>query len=316
MVLPYAAYLRVYEPVTAFPEPARTLWTVYADSRRRPRRIHALGVEHRDAALRMTGSPPEVVPERESRDAYVRRLEDMIYVCPWETRLRSWLAFERFRNEHAAGVAAAFVPPPLSERVMSDFEQWKRAGRSLQPHILTSTWHVPLDWFVPFARTERSLMLGTPETGYRKADDTSGEHAPEEHGPEEHGGNGPATAAPVRTLLYVTSMGEARRRVSAALPVVRENLGDGTGDVYLLSAGRLETLARWLGGFDPRALVELDYGGLVHLLDDRTLRADESVAEMAVALTGMERGEAELTVAMYKRLLARWRPVRALETAN
>ncbi|WP_347813247.1 hypothetical protein [Actinomadura sp. GC306] len=292
--------------MTAFPEPARTLWTAYADSRRRPRRIHALGVEHREAALRMTGSPPEVVPERESRDAYVRRLEDMIYVCPWETRLRSWLAFERFRHEHAAGVAAAFVPPPLSERVTSDFEQWKRAGRSLQPHILTSTWHVPLDWFVPFARNERCLMLGTPGTGYRENDATA----------EEQGGHGPATAAPARTLIYVTSMGEARRRIAAALPVVRENLGDGAGEVYLLSAGRLETLARWLGGFDPRALVELDYGGLVHLLDDRTLSADESVAEMAVALTGMERGEAALTVAMYKRLLARWRPVRARETAN
>lgn len=306
MVLPYAAYLRIYEPVTAFPEPARTLWTVYAESRRRPRRIHALGVEHREAALRLTGAPPEVVPERESRDAYVRRLDDMIYVCPWGTRLRSWLAFERFRNEHAAGVAAAFVPPPVAERVMSDFERWKHAGRPLRPHILTSTWHIPLDWFVPFARGERCLMLGTPGTGYRKSADA----------PEELAGHGPATAAPARTLSYVTSMGEARRRVAAALPVVRENLGDGTQEVYLLSAGRLETLARWLGEFHPHALVELDYGGLVHLLDDRTLRADESVAEMTVALTGMERGEVELTVAMYKRLLARWRPVRALEAAN
>lgn len=306
MVLPYAAYLRVYEPVTAFPEPARTLWTVYADSRRRPRRIHALGVELREAVLRLTGSPPEVVPERESRDAYVRRLEDMIYVCPWGTRLRSWLAFERFREEHAAGVAAAFVPPPLSERVRGDFEQWKNAGRSLRPHILTSTWHVPLDWFVPFARGERCLMLGTPGTGYRLADDTA----------EDVAGHGPATAAPARTLIYVTSMEEARRRVAAALPVVRENLGEGAQDVYLLSAGRLETLGRWLGGFHARALVELDYGGLVHLLDDAALRTDESVAEMTVALTGMERGEVELTVAMYKRLLARWRPVRALEAAN
>jgi hypothetical protein len=256
--------------------------------------------------LRLTGSPPEVVPERESRDAYVRRLDDMVYICPWGTRLRSWLAFERFRGEHAAGVAAAFVPPPVAERAMSEFDQWKRAERPLRPHILTSTRHVPLDWFVPFARGERCLMLGTPGTGYRKSDDVS----------EEPAGHGSATAAPARTLLYVTSMGEARRRVEAALPVVRENLGDGTEEVYLLSAGRLETLARWLGGFHPRALVELDYGGLVHLLDDRALRADESVAEMTVALTGMERGEVELTVAMYKRLLARWRPVRALEAAN
>nr|WP_141587000.1 hypothetical protein [Actinomadura sp. WMMA1423] len=312
-MLPYAAYLRVYEPVTAFPEPARTLWTVYADSRRRPRRIHALGVEHQEAVLRLTGSPPDVVPDRDSRDAYVRRLEDMVYVCPWETRLRSWLAFERFRDEHAAGVAAAFVPPPLSERVRDDFERWKKGGRSLRPHILTSTWHVPLDWFVPFARDERCLMLGTPGTGYRQTDDAAAVHQP---AAEDLAAPGPATAAPARTLIYVTTMGEARRRVAAALPVVRENLGDGTDEIYLLSAGRLETLGRWLGEFHPRALVELDYGGLVHLLDDTTLRMDESVAEMTVALTGMERGEVELTVAMYKRLLARWRPVRALEAAN
>ncbi|MBO2456122.1 hypothetical protein [Actinomadura violacea] len=309
-MFPYAAYLRVYEPVTAFPEPARTLWTAYADSRRRPRRIHALGAEHRGAARRVVGAPPEVAPDRESRDAYVRRVDDAIYVCPWETRLRSWLAFERFRGEHAAALAAAFVPPPLAERVARDFERWKQAGRPLRPHILTSTWHVPLDWFVPFARRERCLMLGAPGTGYGAP-----EGAPDDAS-QEHAGHGPATAAPARTLIYVTSMGEARRRVAAALPVVREHLGDGSGEVFLLSAGRLDTLGRWLGEFHPRALVELDYGGLVHLLDDRALESDESVAEMAVALTGMERGEAELTVAMYKRLLARWRPVRALESAN
>ncbi|MFV2172698.1 hypothetical protein ACFHW2_19600 [Actinomadura sp. LOL_016] len=287
--------------MTAFQEPARTLWTAYAESRRRPRRIHALGVEHRDAAHRLAAAPLEVVPDRESRDAYVRRLDDTIYVCPWETRLRSWIAFERFRDEQPAGVAAAFVPPPQAERVAQAFERWKRAGRPLRPHILTSTWHVPLDWLVPFVRTERSLTLGGPGP-----DDAECDRAAQ----------GAATAAPPRTLLYVTTMGEARRRVDTALPIVRENLGDGSGDVYLLSAGRLETLSRWLGEFHPRALVELDYGGLVHLLDDEALRADESVAEMSVALTGMQRGEVELTVAMYKRLLARWRPVRALESAN
>ncbi len=62
----------------------------------------------------------------------MRRLDDMIYICPWATRLRSWLAFERFRNEHAAGVAAAFVPPPVAERAMSDFEQWKNTVRPLR----------------------------------------------------------------------------------------------------------------------------------------------------------------------------------------
>ncbi|MEU5876142.1 hypothetical protein [Spirillospora sp. NPDC047279] len=305
-MLPYAAYLRVYEPVTAFPEPARTLWTAYADSRRRPRRIHALGAEQREATRRLAESPPRPVPEHESRDAYVRRSADMIYVCPWETRLRSWLAFDRFQATLPAGVADAFMPASVADRVEDDFGRWKATGRTLRPHILSSTWHVPLAWFVAFGPAERCLLLGRPATAERKSTPCIGENP----------GRVPATAAVTRTLIYVTAMAEARRRVAAALRVVRDNLGEGTGETTVLSAGRVESLGLWLGEFHPRALVELDYGGLVHLLDDRTLRADESVKEVGVALAAMERGEAELAVAMYKRLLARWRPVRALESAN
>ncbi|KAB2348374.1 hypothetical protein F8566_16420 [Actinomadura rudentiformis] len=305
-MLPYAAYLRVYEPVTAFPEPERTLWTAYADSRRRPRRIHALGAEHREAALRLAAFPPEPVPGRESRNAYVRRSADTIYVCPWETRLRSWLAFDRFRATLPAGVSEAFVPSEVADQVEQEFERWKATGRSLQPHILSSTWHVPLAWFVAFGQTERCLLLGEPAGDERKSTTCFGENP----------GRGPATAAVTRTLIYVTAMAEARRRVTAALRIVRDTLGEGTGETTVLAAGQVDALGRWLGGFHPGALVELDYGGLVHLLDDRTLRADESVAEVGVALEAMERGEAELAVAMYKRLLARWRPVRALESAN
>ncbi|WP_433331856.1 hypothetical protein [Spirillospora sp. CA-294931] len=277
--------------MTAFPEPARTLWTAYAESRRRPRRIHALAVEHRQATNRLAVFPPEPAPELESRDAYVRRSDEMLYVCPWETRLRSWLALERFRAEAQPRLAQACVPPSTAREAELDFERWKSTGRPLRPHIESSRWHVPLAWFVPFARDERCLMLGSPKprTG------------------------GATTASGTRTLIYVTSMTQARRRIAAALPIVRANLGEHTQG---LGAGRLETLGQWLADFHPHALVELDYGGLVHLLDDSALRADESVAEMSVAIEAMERGEVALTVAMYKRLLARWRPVRALEAAN
>ncbi len=62
--------------------------------------------------------------------------------------------------------------------------------------------------------------------------------------------------------------------------------------------------------------MELDYGGLVHLLDDAALRADQSVAEVAAAITGLETGELELAVAMYQRLRSRWRALQAAETAS
>lgn len=289
-MLPYAAYLRVYEPLNAFPEPEKSIWAAYAVSDKRPKRVGALDVEHTRALRRLIAVPPIIAPLRESRDAYVRRAEDVTYVCPWETRLRSWLAFDRFRAGMSDQLAEMFVPPRVAEQANFAFEGWKRQAGTLTPHILSSTWQVPLAWFVPFVAAERWMVLG---------------------GHDESAGGGPTTAAPVRTLIYVTPMAQARRRVARARAVVRRYAGDSGFDL-----GEVESVGRWLEEFHPHSLVELDYGGLVHLLDDDALRADESVAEVAAAITGMETGQAELAVAMHKRVIARWRVVRALESAN
>ncbi len=291
VVLPYAAYLRVYEPLTAFPEPDRSIWAAYAVSEKRPRRVGALDVEHTRALWRLIAVPPIVAPTRESRDAYVRRAEDVTYICPWETRLRSWLAFDRFREGMSEKLSEMFVPQRVAEQADGAFAGWKHSAGSLSPHILSSTWQVPLAWFVPFVAKERWLVLG----GQNEI---------------ESGGGGPMTAVPTRTLIYVTPMAQARRRVARALNVVRRHVGEG------FELSEVESVGRWLEEFHPHSLVELDYGGLVHILDDAALRADESVAEVAAAVTGMETGQAELALAMYKRVVARWRVVRALEAAN
>jgi hypothetical protein len=296
-VLPYAAYLRVYEPLTAFPEPERSAWARYAESADRPRRATALDAEHAESLRRLAAAPPVLVPPEESQDAYLRSVGGMVYVSPWQTRLRSWVAFTRLRETVPAEVLAAFAPGAVADRVGRDFERWKGAGGTVQAHILSSTWHVPLAWFVPFVPAERSLVLNSQQQQQQEA-----------------GGGGPATATPTRTLVYVTSMPEARRRVARASRVaatidrIQPDEDPGWADV--------ETVGRWLTGFHPDALVELDYGGLVHLFDDQALRADESVAEVAVALAGMEQGKTVLTLAMHQRVLARWRSVRALESAN
>ena len=304
-MFPYAAYLRVYEPVTTFPEPSRTLWTAYADSRRRPRRIHALGAEHLQAKYRLVASPPVVVPEHESGDAYVRRSHNMIYICPWETRLRSWLALTRFKEETPSRVSASYVAPSELRRVEERFERWKMTGRSLRPHILSSNWHVPPAWFVPFAAQERCLLLG--ESRMRVPEAPKG--APTLGEPT---GRNRALAAGMRTLIYVTAMVDARARVDAAMPIIDAHQDRAFG----LDAGQVGTLREWLASFHPRALVELDYGGLVHLMDDQALNADQSVAEVGVALAAMARREHELSLAMIRRLHSRWRPIKALASAN
>ncbi|HEU5156693.1 MAG TPA: hypothetical protein VFU43_06815 [Streptosporangiaceae bacterium] len=329
-MLPYAAYLRVYEPLSAFPEPDRSAWARYADSPDRPRRIAALAAEHDAAIHRLVARPQVVAPADESTDAYVRRTTDMTFVCPWQTRLRSWTAFSSFRATLPRVVADSFAPRSEAERVEADFERWKRRGDTLRSYILSNTWHVPFAWFIPFSADERCLALGPSAGPERDARSGGRSHGRSTTGSTEESGIGSAsgscagstawpgtagpqaTAIPARTLLYVTSMIQARRRVGAAVGALRGAAGEpGTG----LGVGDAEALGRWLEGFHPGALVELDYGGLVHLIDDEALRADESVAEAAAMLDGMMR-DPVVARAMYERLRSRWRSVQALANAN
>jgi hypothetical protein len=78
----------------------------------------------------------------------------------------------------------------------------------------------------------------------------------------------------------------------------------------------LAEVGRWLAEFHPYSLVELDYGGLVHVLSDEALRGDQSVAEIAAAIDAAARGDGELAVAMYKRARSRWRAFADFEKAN
>ncbi|GLW25419.1 MULTISPECIES: hypothetical protein [Microbispora] len=288
-MLPYAAYLRVYEPLTAFTPQDRARWARYAGSRDRPRRAGALEVEHGEAVRRLLSVPPLPAPERESPNAYLRRVEETLYVCPWQSRLRSWLAFASFRGSTPVRLASRFVPQAIAEQTADDFDRFKRGEESLRTYIRTSTWHVPTAWFVPFDSAERWLVLGSEQPAEPVSQ---------------------TTAAPPRNMLYVTSMAQARRRVARALVVIRRHVGQ------VAALTEVEDIGRWLEEFHPHSLVELDYGGLVHLMDDRTLQGDQSVAEVAAALAGLDTGQEELAFAMYQRVIVRWRSIRALESAN
>jgi hypothetical protein len=296
-VLPYTAYLRVYEPLSAFSGPDAQRWTAYAASSGRPRRAGALAAEHADAVRRLISVPPVMVPERESGDAYVRWVEGAAYICPWQTRLRSWLGLSRLRatdpqlwsaTRHAAAVDAA----------AAGFARRPGQAATLRIHIQARTWLVPPAWFFPFASDERWLVLGAAS---------------------DPGDGGRATATPTRTLVYATAMAQARVRVRRALDAFRlagapeAVLADDAVPRVVSELGQIEC---WLEEFHPDALVELDYGGLVHLLDDAALRADQSVAEVSAAIGALTSGELEMATAMYWRVTGRWRALAALEYAS
>jgi hypothetical protein len=309
IMLPCAAYLRVYEPLSAFGSAERARWEDYAASADRPRRADALEAEHDEALRRAIALPPIVAPARESEHAYVRWADGTTYVCPWQTRLRSWLALKTLRATAAPPLAEAFAPGPAA-RAAEDFARWEGEEVVSRVYIQSSTWSVPPCWFVPFAPAERWLVLGAPA---------------------EREGSRPATASATRTLVYATTMAQARRRMARAMATVRRVPGtsqvpgkrgdsahhDAPTRADLVRASvALEEIGRWLEEFHPHSLVELDYGGLVQLLDDDALRADQSVAEVSAAVSAMASRQFELAAAMHQRLRARWRQVEAIEIGS
>ena len=313
-VRPYAAYLRVYEPLSSFSDAERRYWTEYAASAQRPRRAAALKAEQAEALSRLIATPPIAAPQRESGHAYVRWADGVTYICPWQTRLRSWLELARMRSTARPLLATAFAAGQADE-ALREFACWQGQASSLRVFIQSCTWAVPPGWFVPFAPEERWLVLG----GANAADSLA-----------------PATAAATRTLIYATAMSQARRRIARALNALRRTTGDaltsppgapGGRDDASESSGpdglgpwqatvEIAQIGRWLEEFHPHSVVELDYGGLVHLLDDDSLRADQSVAEVSAALSASREGQQDLAGVLYQRLRSRWQGLESLEVAN
>jgi hypothetical protein len=297
-VMTYAAYLRVYEPVSAFPEPDRSRWAAYAASSARPARRDSTTAEHVEALHRAIAVPQIVVPDRESEHAYVRRADGVIYVCPWQTRLRCLLSYRRVRSAPGSPLASTF--PACDEdqatAALARLDEERRPGAPARLHILARTWTVPLAWFVPFAANERWLALGLGEERASAARTTSA----------------------ARALVYTAPMSRARKRVARGMAALRGVPSGYEDDAWepLRAEAELADVGRWLAEFHPYSLVELDYGGLVHVLSDEALCGDQSVAEIGAAIDGVAKGECALAVAMYKRAHSRWRALARFEMAN
>lgn len=317
-VLLYTSYLRVYEPLSAFPPAEGRRWAAYAASAARPRRASALAAEHADSVRRMLALPPIAAPREESPDAYVRWVDGVTFVCPWQTRLRCWLALARLK-ESAPALASAAFPLAGAEAAARQFSRLRPGDWPLRVHIQASTWSIPVEWFVPFAPGERWLVLRA--TGEPSRDGEEGEAGASLIADSDPLDGARATAAPTRTLIYSTTMAHARGRVTRALAAIRRakdapgrrTVGQGEPATML---ARLEPVGRWLGEFHPQALVELDYGGLVNLLSDHELRADQSVAEVCAAVRALGMNEHRLATAMHKRVTRRWDGLESLACAS
>jgi len=253
-VMPYAAFLRIYEPLEALPEEERGRWQAYVDAGRAPEPAAGAHAEHVAGLKALVTIPPQVVPD-EGEHAFVRLVDGRRFVCPLRTRLRSWEALEEFRDGLPEELADAFLPRGLADIAELAHARFQAGNPEVRSAIRTCTWQVPVPWFVLFEQGERRLRL---------------------------------------------QAGEGRRRTLEDGPAV-----DG-----------VEDLGRWLEEFHPHSMVELDYAGLVGLVDDATLAADESVAEVAASLARLADGDGRGALSLYERVQQRWSALAAIETSN
>ncbi|HEY0449003.1 hypothetical protein [Actinophytocola sp.] len=296
MPRPFVAYLRVYEPLSAFDEAVAGRLREALDTNHLD---HAtVGERERDMWLRSQLSvPPTLLPgELANGEPSPRALRDVLVldpaevpidqatvgpgplVCPLDVRARSAAALVGFlTSSHPALRAVALTASTDSVRekaaaVLSDLP-----GGAV--HIVSTTWTVPLPWFTLVDPQHRHIVVATRED-------------------------------PRRQVCWRVAMADARRRVAKAHSLAERVLGD-QGPTKVL-----EDTGRWLEHFHPHSAVELDYGGLVQLLDDEELVEDTSAADVNAIVEALEREDVEEIAARFESLRDFWSDLAVRERFN
>ncbi len=161
----------------------------------------------------------------------------------------------------------------------------REKGEALEnkvPHIVTETWMIPPRWFSIFDPEERL-----------------------------RGHNDGVAFTIARTELEL-----AKKRCINAHMAVRKAFGPGPVEEEIIQ------LLNWLNVFDPKSIVELDYGGLAIYLDkalreaeEDGINADSSIEDVHHSIAGLAAGDGVMAGEGYERLVTRWRRVSALEQA-
>ncbi|HVV13946.1 hypothetical protein [Amycolatopsis sp.] len=297
MVRPFVAYLRVYEPLSAFGEPP---------SDQLKKAVEAAALTRASAGEReqhmwlksQAAAPVRLLPAElaDGRAAPSTNTDVLVLdpaevpgrtgpgplVCPLELRARAAAALVSFLGDASPALKATVLEAGgvTAETVRSRTSAALSSLNKAAVHVLSTTWTVPLPWFALVDPDQRRLTLGTG------LDD------------------------PERELSWRISMSDALSRAAEARELVESTLGD-SGPSRILA----ET-ERWLGNFDPRSAVELDYGGLVQLIADPILESDTSAEEVHSILAALRSGEIEQLAELFNDLREYWSELAAREHFN
>lgn len=276
MAVAYSSYLRIFAPLSAFPEPARRRWEQYVEEREIPTRSEAELIERSSLLGMVAHGPADLTRLPSDEHAFVHWRDGSPLICPWDLSTRA------LRAVHDSGSVFEF---PLDEWYLPTSvtrgAEWAliRRGESAEQanlQIRQQPWYVPAQWFVLFSPVERIL----------DADD---------YGPR---------------LRYQTSMRQARRRVSSALRVLRGTLDEHPAVEDLVGIGR------WLAKFDGNSMIELDYGGLARIIGLETLDLDDSARDLQQLLGFVREGDLDAASEQFELTIDRWGELRQVPRCN
>jgi len=291
---PFVAYLRVYEPLVAFePRPRARVERALAEGALPPSQA---GMLEREVWLRtQLAAPPRMLPGDRADGSstegplYVLSIDPSEVagaapgagplVCPLDLRTRAAAALVGFlatASPSLVRIALPAGPRAAVDAVRSRAETVTGELGASAVHVVSSTWTVPLPWFTLVDPGTKVLdALPRPD--------------------------------PKRRVCWRSTIVDARTRATRAYSVVQRTLGD-SGPARILG-----DTVRWLSHFHADSAVELDYGGLVQLMDDEMLLADTSAEDVNAAIKALEQGDPEPVALHYERLRDFWLELAAFE---
>lgn len=288
-MLPLAqAELRVYEPLSAFPDDvqagfqrSRHLSRAQVEDTARRRSRHRLVRDvtdpfpHQDDLVRVLKVPavdPDGRPGAGVSEFY----------CPEEMALRSELAAVQLEGSMRAETFSLVVPEAARQANLERLAaRAERTGmfdqvdqdEQLQVRTRTAVWGIPAGWFTLFGR-EDPVEVERAE----------------------------AEVVGARMTTSLTAALERGRRAAVVMSLHAPDL-DLLDDVTSLVA--------WLQSFHPDAHLELDYGPLAALV-----WPDDSVFDVQTAIDSLEEGDMSTAVLANHRMVKRWLDVRQLGRAS
>ena len=275
-MVPYAAYLRVYEPVEFLPAPPGEEVPAIGDAAAPdPQQLTSAEQERSRRAAVLGGAVVAVDAADEA--AFVLRRGGRTFVAPADEQVRSWVALGRLADTLSPSAARALTSQLLLDRADEALRAWRHGHPDAVPHVREATWRLPVAW----------LLLAAPD-----------EQDPYQVGDE-------------MTARYLVPMAQARRRIARALAAARRHFPESDDVAELVDLGRwLEAFHAhsWVE-------LDLAGLGLAVSAADPA-EPDRSLLDLQAAVTALREGRVDDAAEHYRGVSMWWGSLALRERAN